>query len=69
MSLRQLTPDEVADGYLDRSMTFIGFAAEEALFRRADGQILAITLCLCGEHLAYIEADESEVEKQDLGDA
>lgn len=67
--MRQLLADDLEHGFLEKPMRLVGFSEEDAVFKTDDGRILAVTLCVCGEHLAYIEAEEHEIEKTDLGDA
>lgn len=60
--MKQIFPDEVENDFLNKTMRFIGFSAQEALMQRDDGVVLAITLCECGTHFNFIEADESDIE-------
>lgn len=68
MSPRPLEPDEL-EGFLDKRGTLIGFSAEDTLFRLDDGRILAVSVCVCGMHLSFLEVDEQDITKHDFGDA
>lgn len=61
--MREMLADEVEQLFLDEALTFIGFSAENALFRNSANEVLVVAVCEdCGFHIQFFLAGDEDIE-------